>query len=591
MSFLRSRKNYPGKQFHTKLGTELATGGYGIVSDIAEYEEDALLGPILRAGSHEKVVKAFVSMSHKPRDRQKLKEVADKEYNMAALTPHLHVKEPIEFAGGYYLPMRKMPGNDLQNVISDLRELKLTLTAEQYIRLSIALLNALQQQIHEVGLIHRDIKPDNIKVDLSNPDYPIVNILDPGLAKISTDIDQRLCGTLGYFSPESLAGHHTTRRSDVYSLGVCLKELYDDDTSVTREIVLGGGMFQIGFYPALNDVQDDLEHLIEGMCKEQRRDRLGVDEAREELERIRLTLKKRGLDTAHQQDLEQAHQAAKGARVKTIAEITLVIIQARFSDEQMAIEEFIETLGVRALHGCRTKTAMLDTIRKIELEHEAQSSRLEKIFNNINAFCEKYNTSKLFTEELLGDSLKEQRDFISRKLNKYANKQFTSLDDKVHATTRMREIIKEFPATLEMLVKKRCYLMAERIDKVNANSPLKSVLIELRINDNTDNEELEKLKRLIKAAISQYIHDTAIDSNIRGYQRAGSYTRVSEMNYILDAVHKSKNRKELRNAVKDRMSSIKTGFFGFGGSKLKNRLKSALDIEKSLCPAKKWFSC
>jgi WD40 repeat protein/serine/threonine protein kinase len=83
--------------------------------------------------------------------------------------------------------------------------------------------------LHEVGVIHRDIKPGNIMV---SADGSQAVLMDLGLAQLADDIQGRLTrtrqfvGTLRYASPEQvLAVGQLDRRSDVYSLGVALWEL------------------------------------------------------------------------------------------------------------------------------------------------------------------------------------------------------------------------------------------------------------------------------------------------------------------------------------------------------------------------------
>ena len=100
---------------------------------------------------------------------------------------------------------------------------------------------------HRAGIIHRDIKPDNIMV---RPDG-YVKVLDFGLAKltapalaVSNQAPTRqvktgsgiIMGTIGYMSPEQARGHTVDARSDIFNLGAVLYEMvsgqrpFDGDT-------------------------------------------------------------------------------------------------------------------------------------------------------------------------------------------------------------------------------------------------------------------------------------------------------------------------------------------------------------------------
>jgi serine/threonine protein kinase len=109
-----------------------------------------------------------------------------------------------------------------------LKDKKNSLSEKQKLEISVQVAEGLAAA-HEKGIVHRDIKPENIMIRKDG----IAQIMDFGLAKLYANKNvSRLTkmgttvGTLGYMSPEQVQGLDVDHRTDIFSFGVVLYELF-----------------------------------------------------------------------------------------------------------------------------------------------------------------------------------------------------------------------------------------------------------------------------------------------------------------------------------------------------------------------------
>ena len=143
-----------------------------------------------------------------------------------------------EFEGNLqYIVMEYIDGITLKDFIRTQKAIPYTIA----VKITMQILSALQHA-HERGIIHRDIKSQNIMI-LSDG---TIKVMDFGIARISkfetVTMTDKAIGTVYYISPEQARGEHTDEKSDIYSVGVMLYEMltgalpFDGDTPVSVAI-------------------------------------------------------------------------------------------------------------------------------------------------------------------------------------------------------------------------------------------------------------------------------------------------------------------------------------------------------------------
>jgi serine/threonine-protein kinase len=202
-----------------QLGFELGRGGMGTVYAVSHREFGK---------------RAALKLSHSTIEGEALGAKAFlREARVVQLIDHPSM--PDVFATGIdegrpYLVMERLKGETLAQVLP-----RGVLDRRQAIDLLIDVCDVLAVA-HEAGVVHRDLKPDNVfVVEQGTAGGPRIKLLDWGFAYLLDEEDPfrgMIAGTLSHVAPEQVLGGQITAATDVYSLGV-----------VTYRVLLGQSPF------------------------------------------------------------------------------------------------------------------------------------------------------------------------------------------------------------------------------------------------------------------------------------------------------------------------------------------------------------
>lgn len=197
---------------HYRLGACIGAGGMGDVYEA--YDE----------GLDRTVAVKILSIPLDPEEVRRL----EQEAVAASRLNHPNIITIFEF----------VHDGDAQCVVTErvegqtLRELmKQKVPAERAVDIAIQVAAALKAA-HTAWIIHRDIKPENIMMRADG----LVKVVDFGIAKMrgENESDSVIAGTADYMSPEQSRGEPLDGRTDLYSLGLVLREMLDEP--VPREL-------------------------------------------------------------------------------------------------------------------------------------------------------------------------------------------------------------------------------------------------------------------------------------------------------------------------------------------------------------------
>ena len=150
--------------------------------------------------------------------------------------------------------------------LKDYIEQEHVLRWKEALHFTVQILRALQHA-HDKGIVHRDIKPQNIML-LSDG---TIKITDFGIARFSRSstktITDKAIGSVHYISPEQASGAFTDARSDIYSVGVMMFEMLTGKLPFEADTLVSVAVKQIQSQPALPrsinpDIPEGLQEIV-----------------------------------------------------------------------------------------------------------------------------------------------------------------------------------------------------------------------------------------------------------------------------------------------------------------------------------------
>src|ERR1051326_6044496 len=259
---------------HYKILDKLGEGGMGIVYQARDTELDRM------------VALKFLPERLTSNDAERARFLQEAKAASALNHPNVCTIYGIdEFEGRKFIEMEYVDGSTLRRKVS-----------ESPLRLNDAISFAIQigealQEAHSKGIVHRDIKCENIMVNSKNQ----IKVMDFGLAKLKGSLKltrtSSTVGTLAYMAPEQIQGGEVDARSEIFSFGIVLYEMLTGHTPFRGEhdaammySILNEEPAPVARYQP--DVSPEIDHIIRRALEKNPADRYQhVDDMVSELRR------------------------------------------------------------------------------------------------------------------------------------------------------------------------------------------------------------------------------------------------------------------------------------------------------------------
>jgi serine/threonine protein kinase len=279
-----------------KILNEIGEGGMGVIYKAFDKK--------LKKNIAIKIIKNPLSSDIKKIEKEAVRLAQVEHQNICTLYDFI-VKDKVSF-----MVMQYIEGKPLNERINEK-----SLSFKDKVDIVFQICDGLKA-IHKKGIIHRDLKPSNILITKDNK----VKIIDFGVSKfikneyltdITTTISSgeseyeseniKIKGTLNYMSPEALEGEKLDERTDIFSLGVILYEMFSEEM-MFKGNTLSGIVKEVMFNEApaieLNDkiVENELNRIIKRATNKDRGKRYS---AVEDIKKDFIKIQKRNLDEVY----------------------------------------------------------------------------------------------------------------------------------------------------------------------------------------------------------------------------------------------------------------------------------------------------
>lgn len=308
-----------------------------------------------------------------------------------------------------YIVMEYIDGITLKDYIKR-RDM---LSSEEVVKIAIKIAEALKVA-HMGGIIHRDIKPQNIMVTPSGD----VKVTDFGIAKAASQTTVTATGeTLGsvhYLSPEQARGGEVDARSDLYSLGITMYEMATKELPFTAETPVAVAMKQIHenfpdpaakapqLWPGLRDIIlkltqklpewryqsadeliRDMKHLYRNRNYRLRNDNRAASEFGRSTDQIRLEQERERARIAREREERMKKAKRRKNTIITLAIMGIVILLFLL----FLLKLLLDRMSPAAKEPASSQTAVVEEESSTPEESEPESSEEETQEEDTTAFA------------------------------------------------------------------------------------------------------------------------------------------------------------------------------------------------------------